>query len=88
MQVYKGKGWTLAEDHINFTIGRQSFTLRQAENAIAAFRHILIGDSKQSAAQQSAFLREYLYVYKVRGSCLLHTRGEKKNGGNASVVPP
>ncbi|KAM9435852.1 trafficking protein particle complex subunit 8 isoform 2-T2 [Clarias gariepinus] len=63
MQVYKGKGWTLAEDHINFTIGRQSFTLRQPENAISAFRHILIGDSKQSATQQSAFLREYLYVY-------------------------
>lgn len=67
MQVYKGKGWTLAEDHINFTIGRQSFTLRQPENAIAAFRHILIGDSKQSASQQSAFFREYLYVYRVRG---------------------
>ncbi|XP_017311736.1 trafficking protein particle complex subunit 8 isoform X1 [Ictalurus punctatus] len=64
MQVYKGKGWTLAEDHINFTIGRQSFTLRQPENAIAAFRHILIGDSKQSASQQSAFFREYLYVYR------------------------
>ncbi|XP_066533154.1 trafficking protein particle complex subunit 8 isoform X2 [Hoplias malabaricus] len=64
MQVYKGKGWTLAEDHINFTIGRQSFTLRQSENAVAAFRHILINDSKQTATQQSAFLREYLYVYK------------------------
>ncbi|XP_078254155.1 trafficking protein particle complex subunit 8 isoform X2 [Rhinoraja longicauda] len=64
MQVYKGKGWSLAEDHINFTIGRQSFTLRQLDNAVAAFRHILINDSKQSAAQQEAFLREYLYVYK------------------------
>lgn len=64
MQVYKGKGWTLAEDHINFTIGRQSFTLRQPENAVAAFRHILINDSKQTATQQNAFLREYLYVYK------------------------
>ncbi|RXN15358.1 trafficking particle complex subunit 8 isoform X1 [Labeo rohita] len=61
LQVYKGKGWTLAEDHINFTIGRQSFTLRQPENAVAAFRHILINDSKQSAVQQAAFLREYLY---------------------------
>ncbi|XP_048363685.1 trafficking protein particle complex subunit 8 isoform X6 [Sphaerodactylus townsendi] len=64
MQVYKGKGWSLAEDHINFTIGRQSFTLRQLENAVSAFRHILINDSKQTAAQQGAFLREYLYVYK------------------------
>lgn len=65
MQVYKGKGWSLAEDHINFTIGRQSFTLRQMDNAVSAFRHILINDSKQPPAQQGAFLREYLYVYKV-----------------------
>lgn len=65
MQVYKGKGWSLAEDHINFTIGRQSFTLRQLDNAVSAFRHILINDSKQPPAQQGAFLREYLYVYKV-----------------------
>ncbi|XP_044279679.1 trafficking protein particle complex subunit 8 isoform X3 [Varanus komodoensis] len=64
MQVYKGKGWSLAEDHINFTIGRQSFTLQQLDNAISAFRHILINDSKQTAAQQGAFLREYLYVYR------------------------
>ncbi|KAJ8383578.1 hypothetical protein AAFF_G00219580 [Aldrovandia affinis] len=64
MQVYKCKGWSLAEDHINFTIGRQSFTLRQPENAVSAFRHILINDSKQAASQQAAFLREYLYVYK------------------------
>ncbi|NXS34376.1 TPPC8 protein, partial [Pomatostomus ruficeps] len=64
MQVYKGKGWSLAEDHINFTIGRQSFTLRQMDNAVSAFRHILINDSKQPPAQQGAFLREYLYVYK------------------------
>lgn len=65
MQVYKGKGWSLAEDHINFTIGRQSFTLRQPENAVSAFRHILTNDSQQTATQQGAFLREYLYVYKV-----------------------
>ncbi|KAM6962723.1 trafficking protein particle complex subunit 8 [Aplochiton taeniatus] len=64
MQVYKGKGWSLAEDHINFTIGRQSFTLRQPENAVSAFRHILTNDSQQTATQQGAFLREYLYVHK------------------------
>ncbi|XP_076583417.1 trafficking protein particle complex subunit 8 isoform X2 [Chaetodon auriga] len=64
MQVYKERGWSLAEDHINFTIGRQSFTLRQPENAVTAFRQILTNDSRQTAAQQGAFLREYLYVYK------------------------
>uniref|UniRef100_A0A671Y134 Trafficking protein particle complex subunit 8 n=1 Tax=Sparus aurata TaxID=8175 RepID=A0A671Y134_SPAAU len=65
MQVYKERSWSLAEDHINFTIGRQSFTLRQPEKAVIAFRQILTNDSRQTATQQSAFLREYLYVYKV-----------------------
>ncbi|XP_041647295.1 trafficking protein particle complex subunit 8 [Cheilinus undulatus] len=64
MQVYKERGWSLAEDHINFTIGRQSFTLRQPENAVIAFRKILTNDSRQTATQQGAFLREYLFVYK------------------------
>ncbi|XP_047443113.1 trafficking protein particle complex subunit 8 [Mugil cephalus] len=64
MQVYKERGWSLAEDHINFTIGRQSFTLRQPENAVTAFRQILVNDSRQTATQQDAFLREYLFVYK------------------------
>ncbi|KAK0133255.1 Trafficking protein particle complex subunit 8 [Merluccius polli] len=64
MQVYRGRGWSLAEDHINFTIGRQSFTLRQPDDAVEAFRHILTNDSQQTATQQGAFLREYLYVYK------------------------
>nr|XP_046247122.1 trafficking protein particle complex subunit 8 isoform X2 [Scatophagus argus] len=64
MQVYKERGWSLAEDHINFTIGRQSFTLRQPENAVIAFRQLLTSDSRQTSTQQGAFLREYLYVYK------------------------
>uniref|UniRef100_A0A8C7XGM6 Trafficking protein particle complex subunit 8 n=1 Tax=Oryzias sinensis TaxID=183150 RepID=A0A8C7XGM6_9TELE len=64
MQVYKDRGWSLAEDHINFTIGRQSFTLGQPESAVTAFRQILNDDSKQTATQQAAFLREYLYVHK------------------------
>uniref|UniRef100_A0A3P8X173 Trafficking protein particle complex subunit 8 n=1 Tax=Cynoglossus semilaevis TaxID=244447 RepID=A0A3P8X173_CYNSE len=70
MQVYKDRGWSLAEDHINFTIGRQSFTLRQPENAVTAFRQILTNDSRQTATQQAAFLREYLFVHKVKHSQL------------------
>uniref|UniRef100_A0A3Q3BIP9 Trafficking protein particle complex subunit 8 n=1 Tax=Kryptolebias marmoratus TaxID=37003 RepID=A0A3Q3BIP9_KRYMA len=69
MQVYKERGWSLAEDHINFTIGRHSFTLGQPENAVMAFRQILVNDSRQSATQQAAFLREFLYVYKVIYKC-------------------
>ncbi|XP_071958347.1 trafficking protein particle complex subunit 8-like isoform X2 [Antedon mediterranea] len=64
LQVYKGKGWILSEDHINFTIGRQSFNLKQLENASAAFKHLLTYDSRQPAVQQAAFLREYLFVFQ------------------------
>ncbi|CAI9716399.1 particle complex subunit 8-like isoform X1 [Octopus vulgaris] len=64
LQVYKGKHWSLAEDHINFIIGRQSFNLKQLENATAAFKHLLTADSCQTTAQQAAFLKEYLFVYK------------------------
>lgn len=71
MQVYKERGWSLAEDHINFTIGRQSFTLGQPENAVQAFKQILTIDSRQTATQQGAFLREFLYVYKVITVCSL-----------------
>uniref|UniRef100_A0A4W5L065 Trafficking protein particle complex subunit 8 n=1 Tax=Hucho hucho TaxID=62062 RepID=A0A4W5L065_9TELE len=55
MQVYKGKGWSLAEDHINFTIGRQSFTLRQPENAVTAFRHILTNDKNPITTLKQPF---------------------------------
>ncbi|XP_022096139.1 trafficking protein particle complex subunit 8-like isoform X2 [Acanthaster planci] len=64
LQVYKGKGWTLAEDHINFTIGRQSFNLKQLENSTASFKHLLTYQSRQPAAQQGAFFKEYLFVFK------------------------
>ncbi|XP_020783321.2 trafficking protein particle complex subunit 8 isoform X2 [Boleophthalmus pectinirostris] len=64
MQVYQGRGWSLAEDHINFTIGRQSFTLQRPDRAVEAFKVILEKESQQTATQQGAFLREYLYVFK------------------------
>lgn len=64
LQVYKGKNWALAEDHINFTLGRQSLNLKQLDNATAAFKHLLTENSKQIPSQQNAFLREYLFVYK------------------------
>ncbi|XP_013382686.1 trafficking protein particle complex subunit 8-like isoform X2 [Lingula anatina] len=64
LQVYKGKDWILAEDHINFTVGRQSFNLKQLDNAASALRHLLCRSSQQTPAQQGAFLKEYLFVFK------------------------
>ncbi|CAL1544174.1 unnamed protein product [Lymnaea stagnalis] len=72
LQVYKAKHWSISEDHIHFTIGRQSFNLKQLESAAAAFKHLLTAESKQPTSQQAAFLREYLFVYKVTSLFFYH----------------
>ncbi|XP_037085007.1 trafficking protein particle complex subunit 8-like [Pollicipes pollicipes] len=51
LQVYEGHGWRLADDHIAFTLARHSETLQD--------------EARQSAAQQTAFVREYLQVHRV-----------------------
>uniref|UniRef100_UPI00358F5108 trafficking protein particle complex subunit 8 isoform X2 n=1 Tax=Myxine glutinosa TaxID=7769 RepID=UPI00358F5108 len=67
LQVYRGRGWCLAEDHINLTIARQSFSLHQLDASVSAFRHVLLHESRQTPAQQAALLREYLFIYKQVG---------------------
>uniref|UniRef100_H2Z0H9 Trafficking protein particle complex subunit 8 n=1 Tax=Ciona savignyi TaxID=51511 RepID=H2Z0H9_CIOSA len=61
LQVYKNSGWRLAEDHINFTIGRQSFNLQQLDVASVSFEQ-LIKNSQQHPSQQAFFMNEYLHV--------------------------
>ncbi|XP_076762823.1 trafficking protein particle complex subunit 8 homolog l(3)76BDm [Xylocopa sonorina] len=64
-QVYSGRGWSLAEDHIHFTIGRQAASLKQVTEAVKAFEKLLNVYSKQPATQQAAFLREFLHIHNV-----------------------
>jgi hypothetical protein len=40
LQVYRGRGWSLAEDHIYFTIGRQAFYLADFALALHAFSQV------------------------------------------------
>ncbi|KAE8746892.1 hypothetical protein FOCC_FOCC006312 [Frankliniella occidentalis] len=63
-QIYKGKGWNLAEDHIHFTIGRQAAYLRLTDMSAQAFGRLFNPASKQSPPQQAAFLREYFQIYQ------------------------
>ena len=55
----------LFQDHINFTIGRQSLGLKQLENSTLAFKHLLTRDSRQTLSQQITFIKEYIQVFKV-----------------------
>ncbi|XP_075215467.1 trafficking protein particle complex subunit 8 homolog l(3)76BDm isoform X2 [Lycorma delicatula] len=59
-QVYEGKNWSLAEDHIHHTIGRMASGLKQGQEAAEAFARLLPRASRQAPTQQATFLREYL----------------------------
>lgn len=65
-QVYEKSGWDLAEDHINYTIGRQAHNLHSFGEAVSSFSKLLERKSKQSASQQGVFLKEYLTILGVR----------------------
>ncbi|XP_066587305.1 trafficking protein particle complex subunit 8 [Prorops nasuta] len=64
-QVYHNRGWSLAEDHIHFTIGRQAALLKQVQEAVKAFEQLLSVSSKQPAREQAAFLREFLHTHNL-----------------------
>lgn len=64
-QVYRNRGWSVAEDHIHFTIGRQAASLKQVKESVKAFEKLLNANSKQPALQQAAFLREFLHTHNL-----------------------
>lgn len=64
-QVFENRGWSLAEDHIQYTIGKQAVTLKKLDEASAALAHLLRPSSLQSCTQQAAFLREYVATQKT-----------------------
>lgn len=64
LEVYQGRSWSLAEDHIHFTIGRQSFYLSDLAGALHSFA-ALLRYPKVPSTQESSYLKEYLYTLKV-----------------------
>lgn len=63
-QVFYERGWSLAEDHIQYTIGKQAVTLKKLDVASNALAHLLRPTSLQNTVQQAAFLREYIATQK------------------------
>ncbi|TPX70879.1 hypothetical protein SpCBS45565_g01477 [Spizellomyces sp. 'palustris'] len=63
LDVYEERDWSLVEDHIHFILGRQCFHLGEFEAAVKFFLKLLRA-SRQTPTQQSAYLREFLYLYK------------------------
>jgi hypothetical protein len=63
-RVLEDKGWGLADEHIQFSLARQSFHLGRSAQALLYFVRLLSVTSRQSALQQTAYLRELVFIYK------------------------
>ncbi|KAI9205332.1 ER-golgi trafficking TRAPP I complex 85 kDa subunit-domain-containing protein [Polychytrium aggregatum] len=61
--VYSKLSWSLIDDHISFTLGRQSFHLGDLESSVGFFLKLL-KESRQTAEQQASNMSEFLYIYK------------------------
>uniref|UniRef100_A0A1Y9IS66 Trafficking protein particle complex subunit 8 n=1 Tax=Anopheles merus TaxID=30066 RepID=A0A1Y9IS66_ANOME len=77
-QVFENRGWSLAEDHIQYTIGRQASNLKKLDEASLCLEHLLRPSSMQTATQQTLFLREYLSTKKAL---------QAKGGEGANDIP-
>ncbi|KAG1145052.1 hypothetical protein G6F37_002893 [Rhizopus arrhizus] len=65
--VLDTKSWTIAKNHVQFALGRQAFHLGRLEDSVTYFSNVLT-DSKQTAQQQIAHIREFLFIYKQYAS--------------------
>ncbi|XP_053954695.1 trafficking protein particle complex subunit 8 [Anastrepha ludens] len=62
-QVFQSRGWSLAEDHIQYTMAKQACALKRLEEASRSYSHLLHPDSQQTAQQQIIFLKEYIQMH-------------------------
>eukprot|EP01135_Chromosphaera_perkinsii_P008690 Nk52_evm23s1444 gene=Nk52_evmTU23s1444 len=68
--LYEHKNWALAEDHIHFTVGRQSYSVGKVQEALRYFERLL-RKSSQYPQQESSYFGQYVHALKhalARGS--------------------
>lgn len=64
--MYQDKGWSLAEDHIHYTIGRLAGHLKLLREGSQSLSSLLSSGNKQTPAQQVTYLKEYLHMLHVK----------------------
>lgn len=64
-QIYNGKGWRFAEDHVNFTIGRLQNVLQIPDNITKHLMATLVSPSPQSSNQIQMYYKEFLTTLTV-----------------------
>ena len=73
---FSGKGWTLAKNHIGFTIGRHSYNVRDIEGAYNAYQSLLTHAENTVHVQCSQILFQKVDTSMLARSVLLTTLSE------------
>eukprot|EP00041_Stephanoeca_diplocostata_P027734 m.769825 g.769825 ORF g.769825 m.769825 type:complete len:1315 (+) comp23236_c0_seq2:380-4324(+) len=64
-RVYRDMGWSLSEDHVNFTVGRQAFFVGNTAEALEAYSRLLLGEGQQQTSQQKQYVIEFVKAWKT-----------------------
>lgn len=64
-QVLQDRGWSLAEDHIQYTLAKQAYMLKRLDEACKSYGRLLRPGSLQTPQQQYTFLKEYMQTQIV-----------------------
>lgn len=59
-QIYNGRGWRCAEDHVNFTIARLQNVLQIPEGVTKHLMSTLVSPTPQPSQQIQTFYKEFL----------------------------
>ncbi|KAJ3221198.1 Trafficking protein particle complex 8 [Clydaea vesicula] len=62
LNVYETQGWTLVEDHINFSLSRQSIHMGDLVSGVN-FLSKLMRSSRQSPKIQAEYLKDFYFIY-------------------------
>ncbi|KAJ3326413.1 Trafficking protein particle complex 8, partial [Gonapodya sp. JEL0774] len=65
---YDAKGWSLIEDHVNFTLGKQAYRLGDGKGAMLFLAQVLGKGQGAGPVVQEGYLKELLFVYDVSTS--------------------
>jgi len=64
-QIYSGKGWRFAEDHVRFTIARHQSSLQITNEIGRHLQSLLVTPTPQPFQQIQTFYKEYLSTMAV-----------------------
>jgi hypothetical protein len=64
-QVYRSTPWTAAQDRIEYSLGRQAYTLGESDVAVEHFLRLLRREDTGVAGSQNMILEDMALAYEV-----------------------